>query len=331
MPAACSAHAACAHDGGDCCPTTAGHMLRCCSAEPPPPPSAPPPNPLMPPPASSPSWPPPSCEWRCSEHPGDEAGASSLPPSPPAEQLPAGCTCSSPDTDCLSGDQDVRDRCGCERWLHNSHAFCYVVRPDECPGATPSAQYGLRASYRDCDLLTETLTRPPSPAAPAPAPPAPPASPAPPLHPPRPSGRSHCRYVCSPVAEHAPPQVPWPTPPATAQATSAAPPAPPPSAPPTPPRASAPPGLEASAPSNASAGVRGAALQGDGRAVVAAAGDWWLPLLLVALGGVAVLVALRAARAWRRAGAQKTRIPRGDDSEHGGRRTVAPATEGLPH
>ena len=114
--------------------------------------------------------------------------------------LPAGCACSSAATGCLSGTEDVAERCGCACHLHNVGSFCYVVDPIACDvHASPSSYYGGRASYRSCTPVAVVARPPPTPSPPPPlvatTPPPPPSpSPPPPLPPSGAGGVGGCEH-----------------------------------------------------------------------------------------------------------------------------------------
>jgi len=97
------------------------------------PPSAP--SPPMPPPAPSPPMP---------------------PPAPTVS-----CECSSTSTGCLSGGQDVSDRCGCSTHGTEFEPFCYVVEPTRCPSAVASSAIS-GAAWVDC-IKTDSPFSPPAP------------------------------------------------------------------------------------------------------------------------------------------------------------------------
>jgi len=86
------------------------------------------------------------------------------PPSPsPPPSPPTSCECSDTSTGCLSGGQDVSDRCGCStHGLAGETPFCYVVEPTRCPSAEESNAI-VGAAWVDCAAPSQPPSSPQSP------------------------------------------------------------------------------------------------------------------------------------------------------------------------
>ncbi len=98
--------------------------------------------------------------------PPPEPPAPPPPPLPPALPPQPACACATPETGCLSGGDDVSDRCHCGRHGVNNAPFCYVLFPDRCAVSKMSKVYH-HARWRDCDASGVS----PSPPPPSPPPP----------------------------------------------------------------------------------------------------------------------------------------------------------------